>query len=134
VEFIPDQVDDGVLYISKKYDIIVHKCCCGCGEEVVTPLTPVDWQIYHNGNSVTLSPSVGNWNFSCRSHYWIRRNQIIWATSLTQEQVHHVQERDRVDKERYIVQLNARGCVKKRSTLHGVWLWLRKWWKQFFKL
>jgi hypothetical protein len=45
VEFIPDELDTGVLYISTTYATVVHKCCCGCGNEVVTPLTPNDWQL-----------------------------------------------------------------------------------------
>ena len=38
VEFIPEHIEEGVLYISELYRTAVHKCCCGCGQEVVTPL------------------------------------------------------------------------------------------------
>ena len=31
------------------------------------------------GERALLYPSIGNWQFPCRSHYWIRRNRIIWA-------------------------------------------------------
>jgi hypothetical protein len=81
VEFIPDQLQEGILYISEKYGTVVHKCCCGCGAEVVTPLTPVDWQLKKDRKTVTLFPSIGNWNFPCQSHYWIRRNNVEWARS-----------------------------------------------------
>ena len=44
VKFVPEPLDDGTLYISE-YGTAVHKCCCGCGSEVVTPLGPTDWKL-----------------------------------------------------------------------------------------
>ncbi len=79
VEFIPDSLEDGVLYISIEYCTAIHKCVCGCGNEVVTPISPTDWNLSFNGRSVSLSPSIGNWNFKCKSHYWIINNKIIFA-------------------------------------------------------
>jgi hypothetical protein len=76
VQLIPDQIEEGVLYISVDYKIGIHKCPCGCGNEVVTPISPTDWQLFYNGDSISLYPSIGNWNFKCRSHYWIVENQI----------------------------------------------------------
>jgi hypothetical protein len=51
VEFIPDhhQLQDGIVYVSIQYATAVHKCCCGCGEEVVTPLSPTSWQMTFDG-------------------------------------------------------------------------------------
>ena len=63
VEFIPSTLNDGVLYISIPYATAVHKCCCGCGEKVVTPLTPTDWSLTFDGLTASLSPSIGNWGF-----------------------------------------------------------------------
>ena len=40
VEFIPDKLEDGIVYVSIRYATVAHKCCCGCGTEVVTPLAP----------------------------------------------------------------------------------------------
>lgn len=76
VEFIPDVLEEGILYISIEYCTAIHKCVCGCGNEVVTPISPTDWEITFNGKSVSLSPSIGNWNFDCKSHYWIKNNTI----------------------------------------------------------
>jgi hypothetical protein len=42
VEFMPEVIEEGVLYISVEYCTSVHKCACGCGNEVVTPLSPTD--------------------------------------------------------------------------------------------
>jgi len=38
VEFIPEKIEEGVLYISIQYCTAIHNCVCGCGNEVVTPL------------------------------------------------------------------------------------------------
>jgi len=85
VEFIPDELEDGILYVSITYATVLHKCCCGCGNEVVTPLSPSDWQLTFNGETISLFPSIGNWSFPCRSHYWIRKNEVKWAESWAEE-------------------------------------------------
>lgn len=82
VEFIPEEIIDGILYISIPFATATHNCACGCGQRVVTPIKPSDWSILWDGESVTLDPSIGNWSFPCKSHYWIRRNEIIWARKL----------------------------------------------------
>lgn len=79
VEYIPQDIEDGVLYISMEYRTAIHKCICGCGNKVVTPLLPNGWTLTYSGEGITLSPSIGNWNFSCQSHYWIRNDQVILA-------------------------------------------------------
>ncbi len=79
VEFIPVELEKGVLYVSVLYRTAVHLCACGCGNKVVTPFSPKDWEIRFDGKSVSLNPSIGNWSFECRSHYWIKRNQIVFA-------------------------------------------------------
>jgi hypothetical protein len=42
------------------------------------PLKPADWQLTFDGKTVSFHPSIGNWNFPCRSHYWIRNNRAGW--------------------------------------------------------
>ena len=59
VEFIPDELKELTLYISVTYCTAVHKCCCGCGREVVTPLSPTGWHLIFDGKTVSLYPSVG---------------------------------------------------------------------------
>lgn len=108
VEFVPDQLDEGKLYISEKYGTAIHKCCCGCGEEVVTPLSPADWRIIRTGQAVTLHPSIGNWSYFCQSHYFIRENRVVWAAQMTPAQIKRNQQADSQLKERYIAELNRR--------------------------
>lgn len=78
VEFIPENLKPGVLYISIEYSTASHLCPCGCGQMVITPIQPTQWSLTWDGESVSLYPSIGNWGFFCKSHYWIRKNRIIW--------------------------------------------------------
>ena len=50
---------------------------------------------------MSLSPSVGNWSFACRSHYWIRRDRITWAASFSQEKINAVRATDKKAKRRH---------------------------------
>ena len=96
VDLIPADPESGVLYISKKYNTAVHMCCCGCGNKVVTPLKPGQWSLtVANNEKVSLSPSIGNWNFTCQSHYWIKSNKVDWSSGFTKEQIEAVRRRDR---------------------------------------
>lgn len=83
VDYIPDALDEGVLYVSIPFATLMHKCCCGCENEVVTPLDPTDWEMTFDGKSVSLSPSIGNWSLTCQSHYWIIRNRVRWVRRLS---------------------------------------------------
>ena len=80
VEQLPDLLDPGLLYVSMKFAICAHSCACGCGRKVYTPLGLKDWQLYFDGETVSLSPSIGNYDFPCRSHYFIRYNRIVWIS------------------------------------------------------
>lgn len=99
VEAMPLQIDEGVLYISRRFNTAIHKCCCGCGLEVVTPLNPAKWSLKDHGSSVSLFPSIGNWSFPCQSHYWLERNQVRWAARMSDRMIRQVKERDRHDVE-----------------------------------
>lgn len=95
VEFIPDTLESGCLYISIPYATASHRCLCGCGNEVVTPLTPTDWSLIFDGESVSLKPSIGNWSFDCKSHYWISKSKIIWAKKWSDEKIEMNRSYDR---------------------------------------
>ncbi len=101
VQHIPERLEQGVLYISVEYATAVHSCCCGCGEEVVTPLTPTDWKMTFDGESISLWPSVGNWHIECRSHYIIDRGHVIGANPWTEEQIANEYRRDKSAKARF---------------------------------
>ncbi len=101
VQYIPEELEDGKVYITVEFATAVHKCCCGCENKVVTPLSPTDWELTFNGESISLEPSIGNWSFPCQSHYWIKRNQVRWAQRWSQSKIDAGRARDRVAKERY---------------------------------
>ena len=87
VEYIPDLIEEGTLYISMEYSTAIHKCICGCGNEVVTPISPTDWQLTFDGESVSLSPSIGNWNFPCKTHFWIINNKIKLSRTWNKSEI-----------------------------------------------
>jgi hypothetical protein len=79
VTHVPETLEEGVVYVSVAFATVVHACCCGCGNEVVTPLAPDQWKLLFDGETISLRPSIGNWGFPCQSHYWITRNTVEWA-------------------------------------------------------
>lgn len=87
VTSVPYDLEPGVLYVSIDYDTTIHLCACGCRNQVVLPLHPTAWRITYDGETVSMSPSVGNWSFPCRSHYWIERGRIRWAPAWTEAQI-----------------------------------------------
>ena len=105
VGFIPEKVEENVLYISIEYCTTIHKCACGCGNEVVTPLSPTGWKLTFNGKAVSLHPSIGNWNFECKSHYWIRNNEIEFAGRWTETEIRLGRENDLESKMDYFNEL-----------------------------
>jgi Family of unknown function (DUF6527) len=87
VEFMPAQLEAGVLYASKKYRTAAHLCACGCGEKVRTQLGPLGWSLTKGRSGPTLYPSIGNWQKPCRSHYYIRDGCVIWQPGWTDAEV-----------------------------------------------
>lgn len=122
VDFVPPKRDPRKIYVSIEYATAVHDCFCGCGNQVVTPISPTGWQLFFDGETVGLHPSVGNWGFKCRSHYWIRRNQVVWAADMSQEEIDQGRARDRAARDAYFgaaPETKALRPAKKRS------LWAR---------
>jgi hypothetical protein len=101
VRNVPRELEPGVLYVSIDYATAVHSCCCGCGDRVVTPFTPTDWRMTFDGESISLHPSVGNWNQKCRSHYVIQRNRVLEAGPWTNTQIEAERLRDKRAKTAY---------------------------------
>ena len=101
VDYVPKQLDDGVLYVSIRFGTVVHRCACGCGEEVVTPLGPSEWTLTYDGRTVSLAPSIGNWSFPCRSHYWIDEGNVRWAGGFSEAEVALVRQEARKRRDSY---------------------------------
>jgi len=101
VEFVPDVLEEGVVYVSIPYCTAVHKCCCGCGNVAVTPISPSEWTLIFHGSAISLDPSVGNWSFPCQSHYWIEHGTIRWAARWSRREIEDGRARDKEAKRRY---------------------------------
>jgi len=101
VEYIPLALSDNTIYVSIPFATAVHKCVCGCGNQVVTPLTPTDWKLTFDGETISLDPSIGNWSFDCRSHYWIRQNRVKWAPQWSNKEIESGRAYDRLAKDEH---------------------------------
>lgn len=101
VEFIPDKLEENTLYVTIEYGTAVHRCFCGCGIKVVTPLSPTDWKLIFDGESVSLYPSIGNWSLPCKSHYWIENDRIIWSEKWTNEEIKANRKKDKKQKRKH---------------------------------
>jgi len=83
VEFIPEQLDEGKLYISEKFGVCIHLCGCGCKGKTVCDLQPqwkTGWKMVKNDGLITLRPSIGNFNGEkpYHAHYFITNSKIEW--------------------------------------------------------
>lgn len=101
VDSFPKPLETGVLYISVRFRTAAHLCACGCGNKVVTPFSPAGWSMEFDGESVTLAPSVGNGRLRCRSHYFVRRDRVVWSYAMTNDLTAEAQERDAMARARY---------------------------------
>jgi hypothetical protein len=83
VEFMPEELKPGILYVSERFETAIHLCACGeCGKKTVTPWgswNPHAWTLTNNAGTITLSPSIGNWQFPCKAHYHITENRVVWC-------------------------------------------------------
>ena len=84
---MPKELKPEVLYVSEEFNSSAHLCPCGCGFKIRTPLGPTGWTFKETASGPTLSPSVGNWQLPCKSHYLIYRGNIIWCSTWSPEQI-----------------------------------------------
>lgn len=136
VEYIPSVLMPDKIYVSIPFATAAHKCCCGCGNEVVTPLSRTDWRLIFDGQSISLDPSIGNWSFDCKSHYWIRRNSIQWAPKWSSNEIKNGRAYDRLEKKSYFSDENSLSIdevetgnkkLNERVTERGVWSKLKNY-------
>jgi uncharacterized protein DUF6527 len=108
IETIPDELEDGILYISIRFRIIMHNCACGCKNKVVIPLSPARWKMTFDGKTISLSPSIGNWNFDCRSHYWITNSEVIWAEKWLNKEITTGKKNEKRKRKKYYKKQNKK--------------------------
>lgn len=110
VKSIPEEIENMTLYVSMEYGTAIHKCVCGCGNEVITPFAPTDWELTYNGEAISLSPSIGNWSFECQSHYWIVENKIIHASKWSKHEIDYNRNADKKNKKKFYSEKHIEGC------------------------
>ena len=133
VAAIPQTLAENTIYIAMEYATAVHRCVCGCGNEVITPLSPTDWILQYDGVTISISPSIGNWNFPCRSHYWIRQSKVRWAEQWSEGRVAVGRAYDRSTKNEYFTgNSKAKPLGHRNPRLakndRGFWFWVSRWW------
>jgi hypothetical protein len=81
MEHIPEDIKEGILYISKEFETAIHLCACGCGRKTVTPFGKGGWVLTESDGLVTLRPSIGNFRGEnpYHAHYYITNNKIEWC-------------------------------------------------------
>ena len=126
VEFIPKVLEQGILYVSNRYNVAVHLCACGCGNKVTTPLSPAEWSFHKEDGKPTLHPSIGNWQIPCKSHYWIEDGEIIWSHAWSDEQIEKGRKDDQKKLEEYFRQ-------KEPIIQKALWRKILDWFSNLFK-
>lgn len=101
VKAFPDKLDEGTLYVSVEFGTAAHLCFCGCRSEVYTRFSPRDWSMRFNGETVSISPSIGNWSFDCQSHYILDGGRVHWAGKWSRERIELGRLLDRERKEHH---------------------------------
>ena len=79
---LPQDCEQGILYVSRKFGISTHSCPCGCGHKVVLNFKPEwsdGWDLIEEESFVTFRPSILNAGMPCRSHYFITHNTVEWC-------------------------------------------------------
>ena len=117
VDCIPDELDEGVLYITVRYRTAAHLCACGCGLKVVTPIKPKRWVLQFDGDTVSLWPSIGRWQLPCQSHYVIEDNSIRWARVWTEEQIEAGRRQDALDIRKYYASRGVTTTISQRDVV-----------------
>lgn len=121
VEFMPKQLEPGILYISEKYGAAAHLCACGCGAKIRTPLGPTEWAVTKTPSGPSLWPSVGNWQQTCQSHYVIKDGKIIWCGKWTPEQILAGRYAEEARRNAYYDAMYA----KSAGLVTRIWRWLK---------
>lgn len=118
VHYMPKQLAPGILYVSEEFDVAGHLCACGCGNKVMTPLGPTEWSFTDTPRGPSLRPSIGNWQLSCRAHYWIDGGRIEWSGAWSADQV---------ERGRHTEEERRRTYYESRKAKDGVVARIRRW-------
>lgn len=122
VYYMPKDLEQGILYVSKEFETSAHLCACKCGSKVRTPLGPTEWTLRETKKGPTLTPSIGNWQLECQSHYWIFEGEVKWADKWSEEQIEDGRRREQ--ERRIVFYKNLKN--KNIGWLRKMWLWIKR--------
>ena len=126
VEYIPANGDDlisGNVYISMKHGMVVYRCPCGCEGLSEFMLDPIRYRMEYDGINVSFYPSIGISYLKCRSHYWIRDNQIQWCAPMEDWEIDKARRRELASA------LEVRDREKSKG-IRQMWSRFVSWWER----
>lgn len=121
VHYMPNDLEASILYVSREFGAAAHLCACGCNTKIRTPLGPTEWSLEESNDGPSLSPSIGNWQQACQSHYWIERGEIRWSGKWSAEQIIEGRNSEASRRHSYYNKLSDNHSVLLRA-----WSWLKK--------
>ena len=126
VHYLPKQLEEGFLYVSKEFGVAGHLCPCGCKNKIITPLDSTEWSFKEANGKPTLSPSIGNWQLPCKSHYWITNGLIDGSYEWTEKQIIEGRRTEEENRKSYYNQFEI--TDKKLSFFKRIinWLFFKK--------
>jgi hypothetical protein len=78
VEFMPEVKEPNILYISKRFNLAIYLCDCGCNGQNVLPLSNSGightWKCTEQDGKVSLMPSI--LNNVCGTHGVLTNNIV----------------------------------------------------------
>lgn len=89
----------------------------------MTPLGPTEWSFEEWSGQATLRPSIGNWQWPCRSHYWITAGEVEWAGDWSTKQVERGR---RAEDDRRRAYFESRKRSKNVGMFGAIWNWLKR--------
>ena len=122
VHYMPKTLKPNVLYISEEFGAVAHLCACGCGAKIRTPLGPTEWTLEETESGPTLTPSVGNWQQACQSHYLICRGEVRWCKKWTPDQIARGRHNEEERRRKYYDALERR----RGGILQKIWHWVKE--------
>ena len=135
VEYIPKELQPDTVYVSMENETVAHSCFCGCGGRIVTPLSPAAWKLTFDGDSISLHPSIGNWNLECKSHYWIRGGRVVWAEQWSEYRIEAGRRWEAKKREEYYLgrdedEISSKEVLKINGHKHlRVWPKIKSWFR-----
>lgn len=121
VQYMPKELEPGILYVSEEFSTAAHLCACGCGSKIRTPLGPTEWNVKETKNGPSLHPSIGNWQEQCKSHYWINRGEIKWSSQWTDKEILAGRQHEEKRRREYYDELER----QQGGTLRRFWNWIK---------